>query len=297
MVHIVANGASGAGRALRKAEVLVAELNLLSLKAVVHRTPSADEATKLVQSLPDQATVVSAGGDGTHRAVATGCVGTPRTMALLPAGTGNDYARGLGLEQLNPAGVATAIHQGLTRQVDVGLVWLNDATEPKIFLNAFGMGFDADVAAHLRRLRGAPPLVSYAATVLKRLPHLKAQHLTVRSEKTNLWSGRSILTAAMVGKQTGGGFAFAPHATFEDGTLNVVIGGSLGPIQFAQAAMQLLRSVPLDVDDVKTLRDHELNFEWAEPVHMHLDGDPQGAISFARLGVRPRALNLITQDP
>ena len=293
MVHIVTNRSSGAGRASEKARALAAELKLLGLDATVHAPTSAQDATSLVRSLPEEVVVVSAGGDGSHRAVAAGCIGTNRTMALLAAGTGNDYAAGLGLARITPAELASAIRQAHVRTVDVGEVWLGNATEPDIFLNAFGMGFDADVAAHLKRIRGAPPLLNYTLSVVKRLPSLRTEHLTVSSEGRELWSEPSILAAALIGKQTGGGFTFAPHADYVGGELHITLGGALTPSRFLKAVSQLLRTVPINVSGVSTRRCCAVQYTWRSAVHAHLDGDPQGKIRSARLGVRTDALQLV----
>lgn len=297
MIHMVVNHGSGAGTALSRATALQSALHHHHLNALITSTRSAGEASRFVQSLGEDVTVVSVGGDGTHRAVAASCVGNRRRLALLPAGTGNDYVAGLGIAKASVHDVAQAIARKSVRRVDVGVAWLDDDPDPHMFLNAFGMGFDADVAAHLPRLQPLPAVFSYAWATLRRLPSLRPTDVNVTVGKESTYRVRSILVAALIGQQTGGGFAFAPHATFDQGCLHTVIGGDLRPRQIGQAALQLVQRRPLAVEGVTTLDASELTIAWGEPVYAHLDGDSVGKVSRTRAAVREKALTLVTPSP
>lgn len=293
MVHIVANGTSGVGSAMARADSLQTALGHHGLDATITATGSAEDATRLVRSLPENVTVVSVGGDGTHRAVAAGCIGQHRKMSLLPAGTGNDYAAGLGVATTNVNDLARAIATQTTRWVDVGLAWLDEDTKPHVFLNAFGMGFDADVAAHLKRLPRLPALASYAWATFRRLPHLRASEVNVTSDGGLIHAGPAILTTALIGRQTGGGFAFAPHANFDQGALHTVIGGNLSLMKVSRAALQLVQGEPLHVAGVTTGEALEIELSWASPTYTHLDGDSVGSVKYAKVAVRPAGLTLV----
>ena len=83
--------------------------------------------------------VISVGGDGTNNAIAQGLVGTSTPMGIVAMGSGNGYARSIGLP-LNPE---QALHHALTavpHAMDV--CYLND----HLFLGTAGIGFDARVA-------------------------------------------------------------------------------------------------------------------------------------------------------
>ena len=93
-------------------------------------------ATKCAQDGVD--ICVAVGGDGTLRETALSVVHTDRILGLLPCGTGNDYARPLGI----PTDTGSAIEillNGENRVVDAG-----DANG-QIFFNIAGFGFDVDV--------------------------------------------------------------------------------------------------------------------------------------------------------
>jgi diacylglycerol kinase family enzyme len=115
----------------------------------------------------------------------------------------------------------------------------------------------------------------------------------VTSDGHDLYTGPAILTAALIGRQTGGGFAFAPHATFDQGVLHAVIGGNLTPAKIGRAALQLLGSKPLEVDGVTTHETTDVEMSWASPIYAHLDGDAVGPITRAHLTVKPLAIALV----
>ncbi len=105
-------------------------------------------AREAAESKPD--VVLVAGGDGTLRVVAEELRGTGVPVALLPSGTGNLFARNLGLTRND---VDSAVHDAFTgadRPIDVGLAELTDvdgSTTTHAFLVMAGVGLDASMAA------------------------------------------------------------------------------------------------------------------------------------------------------
>ncbi|MEO5807651.1 diacylglycerol kinase family protein [Devosia sp.] len=91
-------------------------------------------------------TIVAAGGDGTVRSVATGILGRPTPLGIIPTGTADVYARELGMPR-NPAALAQVLLQGRQREIPVGEI------DGRLFLFVVGVGFDAE-AASLFEARG-----------------------------------------------------------------------------------------------------------------------------------------------
>ncbi len=83
--------------------------------------------------------VISVGGDGTNNAIAAGLIGTDVALGIVAMGSGNGYARSIGL----PLGPEAALRHAMSadpKRMDVG--YLNDHP----FLGTAGIGFDARVA-------------------------------------------------------------------------------------------------------------------------------------------------------
>ncbi len=108
------------------------------------------EATELAARAAERHPIVAAaGGDGTCREVAIGLLQTGAALAVLPTGSGNDFARGLGIRDA-PAGAAAAGRRA-TRQLDVGYL----AGRP--FVNSAGLFLSGDVSRRAGRIPRARP--------------------------------------------------------------------------------------------------------------------------------------------
>ena len=105
--------------------------------------------------------VIAVGGDGTVSEIAASLVGSSTALAVIPAGSGNDFARAIGLPRKPAAAAHLALH-GTPTRVDAGCATLSDA--PRTFVNVAGCGFDADVVRHLAYPRGGS--LAYLAAVL-----------------------------------------------------------------------------------------------------------------------------------
>ncbi|MGY6587457.1 MAG: diacylglycerol/lipid kinase family protein [Wenzhouxiangella sp.] len=164
--------------------------------------------------------VVAVGGDGTVNSVACGLAGGRARMAVIAAGSGNDFARMLGM----PRGFARAL-DGLAEcrpmPVDFAQVQIVDAHGETIemgFVNSLGLGLEARIAARAGRarwLRGFPRYLVAALIELLRFrpPALVIEHEGHRVEQ------RQVLLALANGRWAGGGFMLAPAARLDSGEL------------------------------------------------------------------------------
>jgi len=148
-VTILLNHRAGRAQRARVREQLVRYLRERGIEAVVHEVRAGEEITSLARQavLSGERTVVAAGGDGTVGAVAAALVDTEATMAVLPVGTLNHFAKELGI----PLGLEAAVEIALTgaiRAIDVGEV------NGRVFVNNSSLGlYPAIVFARERRRR------------------------------------------------------------------------------------------------------------------------------------------------
>lgn len=169
--------------------------------------------------------VVAIGGDGTVRAIAAELAGTQVPLAIVPMGTGNLFARNLGLPLGNTDALLRIALDGDTSALDVG--WLDLDRGPRaqderhIFLVMAGAGLDAEMVAGAdERLKRRLGWIAYFFAALK---HLGSRRMTVSvsvdgSDKVTTQM-RTVLFAN-VGKLPGG-LILVPEASAEDGWLDV----------------------------------------------------------------------------
>ena len=95
--------------------------------------------------------IVAMGGDGTFNEVANGLLGSDAMLAVIPAGTGNDFIRMLGIPS-NPMQAIDTLLDGTTRTMDLGQVG-----DDRCFVNGLGIGLDAQVARGRQPVAGQHP--------------------------------------------------------------------------------------------------------------------------------------------
>jgi YegS/Rv2252/BmrU family lipid kinase len=180
--------------------------------------------------------VVIASGDGTAnealnglmRARAAGFSDT--AMSILPVGTGNDAAYGLGLP-VNLEHAIQTLAENHRRSVDVGIVRGGDFAEGRYFVNGVGIGFDAVVGFVAVEVRWARGLLAYLIAVLQTVfLYYKAPTVEMTYNGQTITQS-SLMISIMNGKRMGGGFQMAPRGNPSDGKLDLCIASEAGRLR------------------------------------------------------------------
>ncbi|MBI6897038.1 lipid kinase YegS [Pseudomonas putida] len=230
--------------------------------------------------------VVAGGGDGTLRDVAEamGLAATQASLALLPLGTANDFARAAGVP-LEPQ-AALDLLEVPARPIDLGRVG------DQLFLNMATGGFGSQVTANtsedLKKVLGA---AAYLFTGLSRFSELQAASVELQGPGFQ-WQGELLALGIGNGRQAGGGHVLCPEATVDDGLLD--IGILPAPQEVAGALRDLLAGDGLFV----RARLPWVEIKGAQGLDMNLDGEPLQAASL-RFEAVPQALrvHLPTDSP
>ncbi|MDH1103252.1 lipid kinase YegS [Pseudomonas mosselii] len=223
--------------------------------------------------------LVAGGGDGTLRDVAEamGLAATQASLALLPLGTANDFARAAGVP-LEPQ-AALDLLEVPARPIDLGRVG------DQLFLNMATGGFGSQVTANtsedLKKVLGA---AAYLFTGLSRFSELQAASVELQGPGFH-WQGELLALGIGNGRQAGGGHVLCPEATVDDGLLD--IGILPAPQEVAGALRDLLAGDGLFV----RARLPWVEIKGAQGLDMNLDGEPLQAASL-RFEAMPRALRV-----
>lgn len=189
--------------------------------------------------------IVAVGGDGTWSHVADRILHSGRkdvVLGLLPAGTGNDFGRNLGLSYADPLDAVARLARGTPVPVDVGLVETpsvpaeaakldSDAERARYFLNVVGVGFDVaviDAAAGARFLRGE---LLYKVTALQQLFRFPGLPIRFGDGEGLERSRNHLLLTVTNGPYFGGGFPVTPDARIDDGLLHACSIGDASPLR------------------------------------------------------------------
>ena len=174
--------------------------------------------------------VVSLGGDGTQHYVLNGITGSAIPMGIIPCGSGNDLAKGLGIP-IQTRAAAQVLCAGNTRRVDLGRVGNT------VFSCIAGAGFDSVVTRYNNeRVRWLKGSLAYAWSILRSLENYRPEPLEIVSD-VQRFSGEVIFAVVGNNVSYGGGIHLTPRAQLDDGLLDVCIVPYIGK-------WELLRWVP-----------------------------------------------------
>ena len=292
----VLNAQAGNGLAGREWPRLRGELLARGLPFELLDTQSAEEALARVAALPPEQPVLAVGGDGTVAALLPALVGTGRPLALLPLGSGNDFAGMLGLKAGNFAEALGRLKYQ-PRRVDalaVDILEGDHAGLHKLLLNGLGLGMDAQVThAYRRAPRQWPGFWRYAWGAAVSVGDLRLAELRVEVDGRMLYQGSSALVAVMNGTRYGGGFHISPQSDARDGLLDAVCSGPLSRLQLVELMARVLPGRHLGHPLVHHGQGREIELLWDAPMFLHLDGDLYGQARHLRARVLPGAVTLL----
>ena len=288
--RVICNPASGGG--MWEPDRLREELGGFELDWV--ETGSKADAIEAAEEWREGLLVV-AGGDGTINDVVNGLgqAGFPEsvTLALLPAGTGNDLAATLAVPE-DPGEARDVIRQSRVRSIDVARV--RSEVSERFFVNVATGGIGAEISdANYEELKGRWGKLSYLMASLEVARNFDVKEITLHldGEKRKL---RAINMAVGNCRYAGGGWLAAPRANPEDGLLDVVIIEDVGIKEIVTLApATLARSDYLDKEGVFSARAREIRVETRPPsLEFTVDGEVIGnePVEFA---VIPGALKVI----
>ncbi|MGL3804994.1 diacylglycerol/lipid kinase family protein [Paeniglutamicibacter sp. R2-26] len=233
-VIVAANRSAGTGRGHRAVDRTMAALAARGIDAELLEAPSyahlQQEAGRRVAEGIGALVVV--GGDGMvhlgFNAVAT--TGTP--LGVVPAGTGNDFARMLGLGPKVPEiaveRIARALEAG-PRPVDAARV--SGAFGSRYVAGVFSAGFDAVVNERANAMRWPRGAQRYNLALLRELVAFRPRSYTLEIDGKGERL-RAMMVSVANAQYIGGGMRIVPQASITDGMLDLVVIAPLGRLRF-----------------------------------------------------------------
>jgi len=285
-VLLVANPISGLRRAGRWREKVEAAFRRAGHPVETLLTRGPGHAAEAAADCPPGCLIVAFGGDGTFNEVLNGARLDSSTLAVIPAGTGNVFAKELGSAR-QPLKAARQLLQGHVVRLDVGLC------NGRRFMSVFGAGIDAWVVERVHERRGG------SLTQWHYLPHiariaLKSDPWRIRVEVDGqqLTSGAEQVCAGNT-RSYGGPIAMTPAASPADGLLDVMCFARRGPADGAVlGACALLRALHLSTG-ARYARGRTVTVSApGQRVPYELDGDSAGSLP-ARVSVLPGAARVL----
>jgi len=266
MIFVICNPAAGNGRGEKIGRQIEEALKHKGLPYQFQWTRRPDHATELAESARENGadTVLAIGGDGTAFEVARGLFNSNTALGIIPAGTGNDFVKTIGVPQ-DPLAALEHTLSHPPQKTDIGL--FNDRT----FLNEIGAGFDVMVLDYaLKAKRYCRGLLPYLYGVLQTLFRFRAIPLTYTTEDGQTVTKDVFVIAVANGGVIGGGIVIAPDAKADDGLLDVVIVDNVKKWRLPARLIGLMQGKILSFPESHFARVRSISF--SSP-NMRLDAD------------------------
>lgn len=253
-------------------------------------------ARELAGTGPDTV-VVAVGGDGTVHEVANGLLrggqGRPEpALAILAAGSGNDFARHLGLPR-DPAGLADLLRAGTTRRVDAGhLAWPGGE---EWFVNVASFGFTAAanrIADKAGKRHGG---VAYVTSAVRAIASHRDYTVALGADGAVV-APTALATGVLANAAWfGAGMHVAPGALVDDGLLQLLTVQGAGRFRLLGLLAQVFRGRHLRSRAVTMVPTRSVRMEWAGDLPFEADGELVGARSPLVATVHPGVLRVVAR--
>ena len=317
MYYFIVNYTGGSGKARKtwnRVHFLLHEKNI-EYKAYVTRRPGhAKDLAKKISELPgDDIRLIVVGGDGTINEVLNGITDFSRIrFGIIPTGSGNDFARGLGIPKDTDKALDIMLSSVSGRNIDIGEV-ITENGNSRYFGISSGIGLDAIVCkknldSKVKKLLNKFGIgsLSYIILTISTLFSMETYDVKVRLKTSDTGAdgvkkdlieeerfSKLIFLAAMNFFAEGGGVPMSPNASSEDGKLSICAVNGIPKWQ-TFLKLPLLTMGKLEGKKGFLLKDVDsLVFDADRPMVLHADGEYIGDVKHIEMKVNRGVLNVM----
>lgn len=297
-IRLILNPTAGHGRAVR---VLQSVRGILDSRGVAYDVAESKRPGHALEIARDSAgqgynVIAAVGGDGTVGEVANGILGSGARdvkMAVIPAGTGNDFVGGNRLFKDWEEAAQALASQKVIRSTDL-LLFRDASGYSKYVINSIGTGFDAYVVKRVLEL-GSRKVgrLSYMIEAFRGLFAFNPGHFEVDFDgdaqvRENVW-----LFAIVNSERFGGGMLVAPGASSSDGKMNVCSLSDVSRSQIVPLIVLVRSGKHMGRPGVSCQECREVRISAPQGFPCHLDGDTVDVTYPFTVTVVPGALSVI----
>lgn len=269
-VKIILNPYANRWRARQQIPEIEAAFDRVGVAHDLVLTTKPRQGTEEAFNATDYDVVIAAGGDGTVNEVMNGLVrragdGPTAPMAILPAGTGNDFSD-MAQNPRDFAAVAQMVAGGKTRQIDIGRI--ND----HYFDNNCALAMEPLVTIeNVKMTRFSGPM-RYVVALARALVKLQAWEMDIRWDD-GAHSGPMYLLSVCNSPRTGALFYMAPDARLDDGLFDVVMAPKITKLEVLSILPKLFKGTHIRHPKVTHFRTSSLSITSRPGTPIHADGE------------------------
>lgn len=272
-------------------EKLVTMLRAHDIQAMVQLKTSSKKVRKWVHKAvaKNVGLIIAVGGDGTIEDVALPLIGSRTTLGIIPAGTMNNLARGLGIP-LDIEQACALLGAGITRQIDVGTVRTSEGAKPAYFLETSGLGLAIALPAGQNIKKG----------LWRKLPENFRKMFDLDSKPTQIEfdNGETIETKVKLvtisnAPLTGLNNLIAPDAKMDDGLLDLAVYDGLSDLELAKYFLSTANGERVSNPNVRFYRTRHVHIRSQQDMTATTDIQELPGVNDLEFSVLPRAISVI----
>lgn len=284
------NPAAGRGGIRSALPKVLAAFGARGIGAAYETSGPGEEEDLAVRAIQNGVTtIVAVGGDGTWGRIANAILrtGAECRLAVVPTGTGNDFAKTLGVNRYAPEQIADLVVRGEATRIDVGLA------DGHYFLNSSGFGFDPSVLEASNRVRFLKGDAVYIYSALGQLFTYRGIEVSANGVP-GVQGGRMLMVTVSNGRWLGGAFKIAPDASVLDGRLDACFFSDSNVVERVKLFVGAMRGTHIGMPSVSAASIQQLTLKFPSSPLMEIDGELRAArSSTVELRCVPRALSVL----
>lgn len=260
-------------------------------------------ATRITQEILSEAgrhTLIVLGGDGTINEVINGISDFQTvTLAYIPIGSSNDFARGMGLSRDPQTALEHILVPSRYTYLSIGTV--KHETKSRRFAVSSGFGFDAEVCCRISTSRIKAFFnklslgkFSYVSVALQSLMLQTPKRMIITMDDTMPITFEKVYFAtAMNQKYEGGGFMFCPKAVPTDDFLDIIVAEGLPKLKILCLLPTAFFGKHTRFSGIHVYRCKKAVMESEIPLPFHTDGEPVSLQRRITASLEPQKIRFI----
>ncbi|MFE7357021.1 diacylglycerol kinase [Streptomyces sp. NPDC057543] len=276
-ITLFVNPTAGSGRGARAAQPAASALRDAGFSVRTVLGEDAADALRRAREAVAGGTgaLIAVGGDGMMSLALQAVAGTETPLGVVAAGTGNDFARALGVPIRDPAAAgrlaARALKGGAVRAIDLGRVG------ERWFGSVLASGFDSRVNDRGNRMRWVGGRFKYDLAILAELAAFKPIPYRIRLDDGPVREIEATLIAVGNGSTYGGGMRICADAAMDDGLFDVTVVGDCSRTTLLKVFPRVYKGTHLGHAKVTSHRVSSIELA-AAGVTAYADGEQLGAL-------------------
>jgi len=276
-ITLFVNPTAGRGRGAHAAQPAASALRAAGFSVRTVLGANAEDGLTRARAAVAEGTgaLIAVGGDGMANLALQAVAGTRIPFGLVAVGTGNDFARALGLPVRAPAAagrlIADALKGDRLRDIDLGRV------DGRWFGTVLASGFDSRVNDRGNRMRWPTGRLKYDLAMLAELAAFRPLPYRITLDDGDVREVEATLVAVGNGSSYGGGMRICPGADLTDGLFDVTVVGDCSRTTLLRVFPTVYRGSHVDHPKVTVMRAAKVRIA-ARGISGYADGEPLGAL-------------------